>query len=50
MLAAPDAAAWAAHPAARAGKLEKRGKLKDEWKALLFPNGWPLINSSLCFC
>jgi len=27
MLAAPEAAAWAAHPAARAGKLEKRGKL-----------------------
>ena len=28
--------AWAAHPAARAGKLEKRGKLKDEWKARHF--------------
>ena len=27
MLAAPEAAAWAAHPAARAGKLEKRGRL-----------------------
>ena len=33
MLAAPEAAAWAAHPAARTGKLEKRGRLKDEWKA-----------------
>ena len=29
MLAAPEAADWAAHPAARAGKLEKRGRLKD---------------------
>ena len=36
MLAAPEAAAWAAHPAARAGKLEKRGRLKDEWKARHF--------------
>ena len=36
MLAAPDAAAWAAHPAARAGRLEKRGRLKDEWKARHF--------------
>ena len=26
MLAAPEAAAWAAHPASRAGKLEKRSK------------------------
>ena len=34
MLAAPEAAAWAAHPAARTGKLEKRGRLKDEWKAM----------------
>ena len=36
MLAAPEAAAWAAHPAARTGKLEKRGRLKDEWKARHF--------------
>ena len=36
MLAAPEAAAWAEHPAARAGKLEKRGRLKDEWKARHF--------------
>ena len=36
MLAAPDAADWAEHAAARAGKLEKRGKLKDEWKARHF--------------
>ena len=36
MLAAPDSSNWAEHPAARAGKLEKRGKLKDEWKARHF--------------
>ena len=36
MLAAPEAAAWAEHAAARAGKLEKRGRLKDEWKARHF--------------
>ena len=36
MLAAPEATDWAAHPAARTGKLEKRGRLKDEWKARHF--------------
>ena len=36
MLAAPDSSNWAEHPAARAGKLEKRGRLKDEWKARHF--------------
>ena len=36
MLAAPEAADWAEHPAARAGKLEKRGKLKDEWMFFYF--------------
>ena len=30
MLATPEAADWAEHPAARAGKLEKRGRLKDD--------------------
>ena len=37
MLAAPEAAAWAAHPAARTGKLEKRGRLKDEFDAIVAP-------------
>ena len=32
MLAAPEAADWAEHPAARAGKLEKRGRL-SHWPA-----------------
>jgi len=36
MLAAPEAAAWAAHPAARAGKLEKRGRLGAEERRAQF--------------